>query len=279
MMESNRRTISGVLGAAMLIGLAGCAAMVPESGLEADAEKQFGEMKKHVPLVQDPAVIDYVTCVTTAVVGALDGRGADYEWELAIFDQPQVNAFAMAGGKIAVYSGLLNVAANDSQLAAVIGHEIAHVTERHVAERMARAVATNVGTNVVAGVVLPGQNINAARGISTAIGMGAQFGLLLPFNRAQESEADEEGLIFMARAGFDPRESVNLWQNMAASNGRKVPEFLSTHPSSDTRIDKLVSNFPSALLAYNEAKQAGRNPSCNRPASLGQPRRAGDQSQ
>lgn len=277
MTQSNRSKLYGFLGAMVLTGIAGCAAVVPESSLEADAEKQFGEMKKHVPLVQDPAVIDYVTCVTTAVVGALEGRPAEYEWELAIFDQPQVNAFAMAGGKIAVYSGLLTVAENDSQLAAVIGHEIAHVTERHVAERMARAVATDVGVNVLAGTVIPGQNYNTARGISTAIGMGAQFGLLLPFNRAQESEADEEGLIFMARAGFDPRESVNLWQNMAASKSREVPEFLSTHPSSDTRIDKLVSNFPRALVAYNEAQQEGLNPSCNRPSSLNAPQRAGAQ--
>lgn len=267
MNTSLEKRFKGLLVAAVATGLTACAAVIPESGLEADAEQAFREMKNHVPLSQDPAVIDYVTCVTTAVVGALDGRAAEYEWELAIFDQPQVNAFAMAGGKVAVYTGLLQVAENDDQLAAVIGHEIAHVTERHVAERMARVMATDLGANVLVGVI-GGNSVNAIRGTSMAVSMGAQFGLLLPFNRAQESEADEEGLYFMARAGFDPRESVNLWQNMQASKDREVPEFLSTHPSSSTRIDKLVSYYPKALVAYNQAQQAGLNPYCERPASL-----------
>ena len=266
--EHKRKALAGI-GAFAAVTLAGCAAMVSEEGLEADAEKAFRQKKQQIPLVQDPEVIDYVTCVTVAVVDALEGRPAEYEWELVIFDAPEVNAFAMAGGKIAVYSGLLTVAENDDQLATVIGHEIAHVTERHVAERMARVTATNVGVNVIAGAAIPGQNINTARGISTALGMGAQFGLLLPFNRGQEAEADEEGLYFMAKAGFDPRQSVSLWQNMQESKGgREVPEFMSTHPSSGTRIDNLVSYFPRALVAYNEAQQAGRDPSCRRPASL-----------
>ena len=249
------------------IGISGCAAMVPESEVEADAEQQFKLIRDQIPLVKDNDVIDYVTCVTVSVVNALEGNLRRYEWELAILDAPQVNAFAMPGGKIAVYSGLLSVAANQHQLAAVIGHEIAHVTERHVAERVARVEATNAGVTVLTGVI-GGNSVNAIRGTSTALSMGAQFGLLLPFNRGQESEADEVGLIFMAKAGFDPRESVDLWQNMQDFKESEVPEFLSTHPSSDTRIDRLVSNFPEALAAYNEALEAGRRPNCRRPDSL-----------
>ncbi|MEM8548619.1 MAG: M48 family metallopeptidase, partial [Pseudomonadota bacterium] len=202
---------------------------------------------------------------------ALEGDATKYEWELAIFDQEVVNAFVLPGGKMAVYQGLLRVTKNDAQLAAVIGHEIAHVTEGHSAERLARTQATMTGAQVLSGIV--GGTPIAAASASTALQIGAQLGLLLPFSRRQENEADREGLMFMANAGFDPRENVKLWKNMKSTKEREPEEFMSTHPSSDTRIERLIGLMPEALVAYNEAQSKGRNPSCYRPPIADLPER------
>ncbi|MEL6868188.1 MAG: M48 family metallopeptidase [Pseudomonadota bacterium] len=252
-----------VMGAVLATTLSGCAALVSDSALEADGQATFNKLQSEVPLAQDPATIDFVTCVAEAVVGSLEGDPALFEWELAIFDQPQVNAFVLPGGKISVYTGLLPFTKNDHQLAAVIGHEVAHVTERHPAERIARTRAINAGGQIATGII--GSTPIAAQSASTAIQIGSQLGLLLPFTRGQESEADAVGLLFMANAGFDPRESVKLWQNMQAGNEDGPPEFLSTHPSGETRISELITHMPKALVLYNEAQQAGRRPSCKRP--------------
>ncbi|MEO0575233.1 MAG: M48 family metallopeptidase [Pseudomonadota bacterium] len=252
--------IAGVICSAVLTG---CASFVSDDQLEAQGQATFDKMQAEVPLVKDPATINFVTCVAEAIVESLEGEPAMFEWELAIFNQQQINAFVLPGGKISVYTGLLQVTKNDAQLAAVIGHEVAHVTERHPAERIARTNATMTGAQILSGIV--GGTPIAAQSASTAIQIGAQLGLLLPFTRGQESEADEVGLEFMANAGFDPRESVKLWQNMQDSRDGEPPEFMSTHPSSETRIDKLISQMPKALLLYNNAQQAGRRPNCPRP--------------
>lgn len=258
----------GLAGAAMLA--AGCASMVSDADLEAQGRASFEQMRSEIPLVTDTQTIEFVSCVADAVVSQLEGEPAELEWELAIFDQQPINAFVLPGGKMGVFKGILAVTKNDDQLAAVMGHEVAHVTERHSAERVARTRATQVGVGVLSGIV--GGTPIAAQSASTALQIGAQLGLLLPFNRGQETEADEVGLIYMARAGFDPRESVKLWQNMQNASGDDgPPEMMSTHPSSDTRIERLVSMLPAALLEYNKAKAAGRNPNCFRPAYLDPP--------
>ncbi len=255
--------IRSIAAALVMTMASGCASMVSESDMNAQGNATFERMRAEVPLVQDRATIDFVSCVADAIVGQLEGEPADYDWELAIFDQDQVNAFVLPGGKISVYKGLLRVTKNDAQLAAVMGHEVAHVTQRHPAERIARTKATEVGVGVLSNIV--GGTAIAAQSASTAMQIGAQLGLLLPFNRGQENEADEVGMMFMARAGFDPRESVKLWQNMQDSKDNEPPEFLSTHPSSDTRIDRLVSKLPQALVLYNQALAEGHRPRCTRP--------------
>ncbi len=235
--------------------------------MEAQAARAFAQMKADIPLVTDRPTIDYIACVANAVVDSLEVPYRDMNWEMAIFDQDAVNAFAMPGGKIGVFKGILKAAQNQDQLAAVIGHEIAHVTARHSAERASRAVTTGVGIQVVA-VLLGGGHSGATYTAYEALNAGASLGIMLPFNRGQESEADIVGLDYMARAGFDPRESVPLWQNMSSENeGQSPPEFLSTHPSSDTRIDQLVGQFGKTLALYNEAQAAGRRPNCIPPAS------------
>ncbi len=237
--------------------------------LKSDAElaregtRQFNELRKNAPLVKDRATIDYVACVANAIVDVLDGSDAEMYWELAIIEQPQINAFVMPGGKISVFSGILGPATNQHQLAAVLGHEVAHVTAKHSNERASRAMMTGVTVDIAA-ILLGGgyaQQTNAAAG---ALSTGAALGVLNPFSRMQESEADLIGLDYMAMAGFDPRESVELWQNMGAANTSSVPEFMSTHPSGETRIEDLVDALPRALALYNTAKEQGKDPQCQR---------------
>ncbi len=236
-----------------------------EAELEAQAAQAFAQMKATTPLTTDRPTIDYIACVANAIVDELEPPYSDLNWEMAIFDENAINAFAMPGGKIGVFKGILKAAQNQDQLAAVIGHEIAHVTARHSAERASRTVTTGVGIQVAAvllGAGHSGATYTAYQGLD-ALG---QFGILLPFNRGQESEADVVGLVYMARAGFDPRESVPLWRNMGAANkGQQPPEFLSTHPSDETRINNLVGQWSTTLPIYNEAQAAGKRPNCTPP--------------
>lgn len=163
---------------------------------------------------------------------------SDYAWEAVLLESPEANAFALPGGKIAVLSGLLQVTRTEDQLAAVIGHELAHVLARHGAERLTQQKLAETGRLAVA--IAIGDLDPAAQGaILGALGLGAQFGVLMPFSRIHETEADRIGLILMARACFDPRGAVEVWENMAQRGGGGPPEFLSTHPSHGSRIEAL----------------------------------------
>ena len=236
-----------------------------DAELAVESAKQFAQMSASMPLVTDRATIDYIACVANKIVNELEYPYSEYEWEMRIFDAEAVNAFAMPGGKIGIFVGILDAAQNQDQLAAVIGHEIAHVTARHVNERASRGSLTDVGIQVAA-VVLGGGHSGATYTAYQALNQGAQFGIMLPFNRGQESEADVVGLQYMAKAGFDPREAVPLWKNMAAQHGGNEPaEFMSTHPSSERRIEQLISQWPKALPLYNEAVEAGKRADCTPP--------------
>lgn len=250
-----------LMAIAAAASLAGCAATPSEGDMAAEASRQFSEMKASIPLETDRETIDYIHCVAVAIVDVLPPEYRSLPWDMAIFESDAVNAFAMPGGKIGVMTGILEAADNQDRLAAVLGHEVAHVTLNHAAERAARAKPSELGVQVAA-VLLGGGNSGATYTAYEALSAGAAFGILLPFSRGQESEADVVGLEYMARAGFDPRQSVDLWQNMSEKAGEAPAEFMSTHPSSDTRIDSLVSQFGKTLVLYNEAKAAGRNPDC-----------------
>ncbi len=242
---------------------AACATSPTGEDMSVEAARQFAEMKASLPLETDRKTIDYIACIANAVVDVLEPPYSDLDWEMAIFEVDAINAFAMPGGKIGVMTGILKAAQNQHQLAAVIGHEIAHVTARHSNERALRSSVSNVGIQVVA-VLLGGGHQGATYTAYEALNAGAALGIMLPFSRKQESEADIIGLDYMARAGFDPRESVPLWQNMTAEAEDHEPaEFLSTHPSSAKRIDALVSQFGTTLVLYNEAHQQGRIPNCS----------------
>jgi len=243
-----------------VLALAGCALpIVTESELARESGKAFDEMRATTPLSRDASLRRYINCVTDAIVAQLPEPYVSQDWTVEVFDEPEsINAFAMAGGRVGIYSGLLKVAQNQDQLAAVIGHEIAHVTEQHSLQRINREMTTQGGV-IAANAALGG---GAATG--QILSMGAQVGLSLPFSRANETEADVAGLQFMAAAGFNPRESITLWQNMAKASKLGPPQFLSTHPSGDSRIQDLIKQLPAALKAYNEAQAAGRKPNCQR---------------
>lgn len=234
-----------------------------DAELEAQSARAFNQMRAGMPLSTDRRKIDFVACVAEAVVAVLEPPLSDIEWELAVFDGESVNAFAMPGGKIGVFTGILEVTENQHQLAAVIGHEIAHVTARHSNERASRASLTGVGINVVA-IILGGGHRGATYTAQQALNAGATMGISLPHTRGQESEADIIGLEYMANAGFDPRQSVPLWQRMEASSDKNPPEFLSTHPASETRIENLVSEWQKTLPLYNKAVAEGRVPTCKK---------------
>ena len=229
-----------------------------ESELESESGEAFQEMRAQIPAATDARLIAYVNCVSADIVQQLEKPYSEEDWEVVLFESDDINAFAMPGGRIGVYTGLLAVAENQDQLAAVIGHEVAHVTLKHSLKRANREATTQGG--VILGTVVLG----AGPGVGDLVSMGAQLGLSLPFSRANETEADTIGLNYMADAGFNPSASIQLWKNMAAKNELGPPQFLSTHPSGDSRIQDLVSQLPEALKRYNAAQAAGRKPNCQR---------------
>ncbi len=231
--------------------ISGC---VSQRSLEVAAHQEFTRMRQEGQISKDPRVQRYVRCVVDSIVDDMDEPWRSMHWDVEVFVSPGVNAFAMPGGKIGVFTGLLGVAENQDQLATVIGHEIAHVTEEHAADTANRSIATEVAA--VAADAAWGA------GSGTLVRAGADVGILRPFSRSQESEADLEGLTYMARAGFDPLASIQLWKNMEAGGGAQPPEFLSTHPSPDNRSAELIASMSEALVLYNDAKAAGKRPRC-----------------
>ena len=240
---------------------------VSDAEMQAEAAREFAKLKASAPLTTDREIIDYIACVANAVVRVLEPPHSEYSWEMAILETDQLNAFVMPGGKIVVYEGILKAAQNQHQLAAVIGHEIAHVTAGHTKGKVLQGRAGQIGI-AVAAVLLGGGNYGATYTAQEMLSQGAMYGILLPYKRGQETEADVVGLEYMAKAGFDPRESVPLWKNMASDAGKAPAEFASTHPSSSTRIDSLVGEWIKVLPLYNEALAQGRNPDCVEPESV-----------
>ncbi len=224
----------------------------------------FTKMKTSSKVSQDQQAQRYVRCVANAIVNELPEQWRKQAWEVVVFDDNSANAFALPGGKIGVHTGLLRVATNQDQLATVIGHEVAHVLSRHGAERVSQQMGLEIAMQATDAISKNKmQNQGSQRALMSALGLGAQFGVLLPFSRTHESEADLYGLKLMAKAGFDPRQSINLWQNMSkASGGKRQPQFMSTHPNPEKRIEKLANFMPQALALQKQAQLNGKNPRC-----------------
>lgn len=253
-MSSNPGRIFSTL-VLMLLGV-GC---VSQAEIEAVSADEFEQMQTQMALTSSAMEKTYVYCVSRAIIAQLGSPYDTMDWEIEVFDNEMVNAFAMAGGKIGVFNGIFAVATTQDELAAVIGHEVAHVTQQHSLERANQELVT--GNIVGLGSAAVGGNLGQM------VAIGADLGFFLPYGRRQESEADVVGLDYMASAGFDPRASVQLWKNMEAKAGGGPPEFLSTHPSADNRIGGLISQLPTALPLYNKVVAEGGRPSCRTPNS------------
>lgn len=226
-----------------------------ESDLAQMGVASYQKIKEATPQADRAGVRGYVQCVADSITDVVGGN-----WEVTVFAQDQVNAFALPGGKIGVYTGLLEVAQGPAQLAAVIGHEVAHVLADHANARVSSQFVTQTALQLASAIL--GTGGAGGQLAMAALGLGAQVGVLLPYARGQESEADVIGLKLMAQAGFDPRAAVALWQNMAKAAEGQPPEFLSTHPSHGSRIAELQSHMQQVLPIYRAARAQGRTPDC-----------------
>lgn len=230
-------------------------------GLTEKQEATLGLQSYQQVLSQAQAInsgpeFEMVKRVTNRLATATGAAGKNFDWQVSLIRDNQVNAFCLPGGKVVVYTGIIPVAQNEAALATVLGHEMAHATSRHGAQRV---FEQNLAQTAMTGVAisLSSEDYNKQRAIMGALGAGAQFGVLMPFSRKHESEADAIGLIYMARAGYDPQESIRFWQRMEhAGDGRQPPEFMSTHPSHGTRIQQLEAEMPKAMEEYNHSQHA-----------------------
>lgn len=221
----------------------------------------FAQAKASKPLSSNAQQTGYVRCVVNAVVRELPANQQG-GWEFALFADNSPNAFALPGGKVGVNTGIFTVAKNQDQLAAVIAHEIGHVISRHHDERITRQAGAQTGLGILGALIGSRYGQGAANTVGQLGGAAAQGLILLPNNRTQESEADVVGQQLMARAGFDPRAAVSLWENMIAASASRAPEFLSTHPDPRSRLAELNARAGSLAGTYQQAQAGGRRPSC-----------------
>lgn len=236
--------------------------LFPESQMAEMGSAAFASMKKSQTIDTDRSHNQYLDCIVNNLIPELNKMAPDMRttrWETQVFVDDSPNAFALPGGKIGVHTGMFKVADNPSQLAAVIGHEIGHVWARHGNARVSNQYVSTAGLQLAS--VLSGEPTTEKQQILNLLGVGTQLSGLA-FSREDESEADEIGLELMARAGFDPAESVELWKNMSKLGGSKPPEILSTHPANDTRIRDLKAKMVEAQKIYQQARAQGKRPNC-----------------
>ena len=239
--------------------------IVSEAKLNAQAAQIYEKIKEKEKMSDDKKTLSEIKQIGRKMEKSiskyfdqenLNDPTANFDWEYILIDKKKVrNAWCMPGGKIAIYTGILEVTKNTDGLAAVMGHEIAHAVAKHSVERASRGTLLNVGTRIIdiaSGGVL--SEINRNTGMDT-VGLLAQLGILNPFNRKQESEADYLGMIFSSLSGYDIRETVKIWERMKKLNkGNEPPEFMSTHPSSDNRIKDLNEKMNKVILDYPPIK-------------------------
>jgi predicted Zn-dependent protease len=234
--------------------------LVSESELQLVATGQYNTFLTENKVLnsatsRDAATVDRVGArISNAITKYYDKQGKGslldgYKWEFNTVESKEINAWCMPGGKVVIYTGLLPVTQNETSLAIVMGHEIAHSVAKHGNERMSQALVQQMG-GMALGVALTQKPQQTQDLFMMAFGIGSTVGAILPWSRQQETEADQYGLIFSAMAGYDPREALAFWQRMATAGGGSQPEFLSTHPSDETRLRKLKQFIPEALKYY-----------------------------
>ena len=243
-----------------LLWLAGCTTvpqtgrsalhLVPSDQLASMSSTQFGQLKQETPISRDPTYNAMVRRVGDRIAYVAGPDMPNAQWEFVVFDDDeQINAFAMPGGKVAVYTGIFKVAKTDAELAIVMGHEVAHVAAGHGNERVSQQLLAAGGAMLMQFGTSDMDSDKRAL-LMAAYGAGTTVGVMLPYSRYHESEADEIGLLYAAKAGYDPRVAVPFWERMAAQSNGAPPEFLSTHPAGSTRIRKLNELMPKAMQVY-----------------------------
>jgi predicted Zn-dependent protease len=235
--------------------------ILPESQMISMALTSYNEFLKSNKVSNDRSAASMVTSVGKDIASAVNryftennlaDRLEGYNWEFNLVEDKTPNAWAMPGGKVVVYSGILPYTQDRTGLAVVLSHEIAHAVARHGNERMSQAVVAQFG-NIAVNELVRDKPQETKAIFNTAYGLGTQVGVMLPFSREHEMEADKLGLIFMAMAGYDPQAAVGFWERMGkASKGQKAPEFLSTHPSDQKRISKIKAALPEAMKYYKK---------------------------
>jgi len=233
--------------------------LLPDSELLSMSLQQYDDVLKKSKLSNDPAKVHMVNRVGERIARAteqffkeqgMESEIRNYKWEFTLIEDDKVaNAWCMPGGKVAVYTGILPITQNDTGLAVVMGHEISHAIAKHGNERMSQGLLAQLGA-VGLSAALSTHPSETNQIFMAAYGLGANVGVLLPYSRIQESEADHIGLILMAKAGYDPREAVPFWKRMNEKGGSRPPEFLSTHPAPETRIKDIDAEIPEAMKYY-----------------------------
>jgi predicted Zn-dependent protease len=234
--------------------------LVSDTEMLSTSFTQYDQFMKENKLSTNTAEANMVKQVGARIEGAvttyfaqnnMSSDLAGFAWEFNLVENKEVNAWCMPGGKVVVYSGILPVTKDATGLAVVMGHEIAHAVAKHSSERMSHELLAQLGGQTLS-AALQSKSEQTKQVWMSVFGVGAQLGAILPYSRLQESEADHLGLIFMAMAGYDPNAAIPFWQRMSESAGAKPPEFLSTHPSDATRIEKIRSEIPEAMKYYKK---------------------------
>ena len=233
--------------------------IVPDGQVSRLALASFNQMKEEGKISEDTEMIDRVNRVGRRIAESVGEDLPRADWEFVVFDNDEmINAFAMPGGKVGVYSGLFKIATTDSMLAVVMGHEIAHVAARHANQRLSRGILIQL-LSIGVDSAMEDSSARSRRAVNSAIRTGATLGYQMPYSRLSEREADHLGLIYLARAGYDPVASLEFWRRMEEANtGPEPPEFLSTHPSGEKRREQLLELMPLALEEYKIALQKGK---------------------
>ncbi|HEX7339315.1 MAG TPA: M48 family metallopeptidase [Rhodanobacteraceae bacterium] len=252
----------------VLLLLAGCATsptgrhqlmLVSSSDVQQMGIASFNDMRKAGKFADKPRERAYATCVADALINVLPAPWKTQKWEVEIINDQSANAFALPGARIGVNEGMFKVATDQDQLAVVLGHELSHVVARHGQERVSDNLAAKIG--VTAASIVGAANGLDPNATQALLGAGSQVGFLLPFSRAQESEADTMGQRYMAEAGFNPEAAVALWQKMDKL-GNAPSSFLSTHPSPGQRIANMRSGAQKLMPVYRDALATGHHPAC-----------------
>jgi len=229
----------------------------------------FEQIKRQYQLSQDPEANALLATVGRRIADA--AQRPDYQWEFVVLEGKEANAFCLPGGKVGIFTGILKYTQDEAGMATVISHEVAHALARHAGERLSQSRLAQVG-GIGLGAALGGVGSLAGMAIMQGYNLGTQLGILLPYNRTQESEADHIGLILMAKAGYDPAQALEFWQRMVTKDkGAKPPEFMSTHPNDANRLKKLQEFLPEARTYYAPAPEAQGPPAPGEPAATPPP--------